>query len=245
MLKIKNLNVSTESNISILKNLNLDVKKGEVHAIMGPNGSGKSTLASVIAGDPKYVIKKGDINFLDENLIDMDPDERAALGLFLSFQYPVEIPGISLNNFIKTALNQKQKALNLKPLSAKQILEKIKENAKILKIDLDFIKRSVNVGFSGGEKKRAEIFQMLMLQPCLSILDETDSGLDIDALKIVAKGVNTLRNNKSSFIIITHYQRLLDYIEPDFVHVLNDGKIIKSGGPEIAKMLEKKGYDWI
>ena len=245
MLKIKNLNVSTESNISILKNLNLDVKKGEVHAIMGPNGSGKSTLASVIAGDPKYVIKKGDINFLDENLIDMDPDERAALGLFLSFQYPVEIPGISLNNFIKTALNQKQKALNLKPLSAKQILEKIKENAKILKIDLDFIKRSVNVGFSGGEKKRAEIFQMLMLQPCLSILDETDSGLDIDALKIVAKGVNTLRNNKSSFIIITHYQRLLDYIEPDFVHVLNDGKIIKSGGPEIAKMLEEKGYDWI
>ena len=245
MLKIKNLNVSTESNISILKNLNLDVKKGEVHAIMGPNGSGKSTLASVIAGDPKYVIKKGDINFLDENLIDIDPDERAALGLFLSFQYPVEIPGISLNNFIKTALNQKQKALNLKPLSAKQILEKIKENAKILKIDLDFIKRSVNVGFSGGEKKRAEIFQMLMLQPCLSILDETDSGLDIDALKIVAKGVNTLRNNKSSFIIITHYQRLLDYIEPDFVHVLNDGKIIKSGGPEIAKMLEEKGYDWI
>jgi len=245
MLKIKNLNVCTESNISILKNLNLDVKKGEVHAIMGPNGSGKSTLASVVAGDPKYVIKKGDVNFLDESLIDMDPDERAALGIFLSFQYPVEIPGISLNNFIKTALNQKQKALNLKPLPAKQILEKIKENAKILKVDLDFIKRSVNVGFSGGEKKRAEIFQMLMLQPRLSILDETDSGLDIDALKIVAKGVNTLRNNKSSFIIITHYQRLLDYIEPDFVHVLSDGKIIKSGGPEIAKMLEKKGYDWI
>jgi len=245
MLKIKNLNVSTESNISILKNLNIDVKKGEVHAIMGPNGSGKSTMASVIAGDPKYVIKKGDINFLNKNLIDLDPNERAALGLFLSFQYPVEIPGISLNNFIKTALNQKQKALNLKPLSAKHILEKIKKNAEILKIDLDFIKRSVNVGFSGGEKKRAEIFQMLMLQPRLSILDETDSGLDIDALKIVAKGVNTLRNNESSFIIITHYQRLLDYIKPDFVHVLNDGKIIKSGGPEIAKMLEEKGYDWI
>jgi len=245
MLKIKNLNVSTETDVSILKNLNLNVNQGEVHAIMGPNGSGKSTLASVIAGDPKYVIKKGGVSFLNENLINLDPEERAAMGLFLSFQYPVEIPGISLNNFIKTALNQKQKALNLKPLSAKKILEKIKENAEILKIDLEFIKRSVNVGFSGGEKKRAEIFQMLMLQPRLSILDETDSGLDIDALKIVAKGVNSLRNKKSSFIIITHYQRLLDYIKPDFVHVLSNGKIIKSGGAEIAKMLEEKGYDWI
>ena len=245
MLKIKNLNVSTENGISILKNLSLSVNKGEVHAIMGPNGSGKSTLASVVAGDPKYVVKKGGISFLGENLIDLEPDERSALGLFLSFQYPVEIPGISLNNFIKTALNQKQKALKLDPLSAKEILAKIKKNAEILKIDLDFIKRSVNVGFSGGEKKRAEIFQMLMLQPCLSILDETDSGLDIDALKIVAKGVNSLRNHNSSFIIITHYQRLLDYIKPDFIHVLHDGKIIKSGGPEIAKMLEEKGYDWI
>jgi len=245
MLKIKDLNVSTENGVSILKNLNLNVNKGEVHAIMGPNGSGKSTLASVIAGDPKYVVKKGGVKFLNKNLIELEPDERSTLGLFLSFQYPVEIPGISLNNFIKTALNQKQKALKLNPFSAKQILEKIKKNAEILKIDLDFIKRSVNVGFSGGEKKRAEIFQMLMLQPCLSILDETDSGLDIDALKIVAKGVNSLRNNDSSFIIITHYQRLLDYIKPDFVHVLNDGKIIKSGGPEIAKMLEEKGYDWI
>jgi Fe-S cluster assembly ATP-binding protein len=245
MLKIKNLNVSTENNISILKNLSLNVNKGEVHAIMGPNGSGKSTLASVVAGDPKYIIKKGSINFLNKNLIDLEPDERAALGLFLSFQYPVEIPGISLNNFIKTALNQKQKALKLEPLSARQILEKIKKNAEILKIDLEFIKRSVNVGFSGGEKKRAEIFQMLMLEPCLSILDETDSGLDIDALKIVAKGVNSLRNKNSSFIIITHYQRLLDYIKPDFVHVLSGGKIIKSGGAEVAKMLEEKGYDWI
>jgi len=245
MLKIKNLNVSTETDFSILKNLNLSVNEGEVHAIMGPNGSGKSTLASVIAGDPKYVIKQGEVNFLNENLVNLDPEERAAMGLFLSFQYPVEIPGISLNNFIKTALNQKQKALNLKPFSAKQILEKIKENAEVLKIDLEFIKRSVNVGFSGGEKKRAEIFQMLMLQPRLSILDETDSGLDIDALKIVAKGVNSLRNKKSSFIIITHYQRLLDYIKPDFVHVLSSGKIIKSGGAEIAKMLEEKGYDWI
>ncbi len=245
MLKIKNLNVSTENNISILKNLSLNVNQGEVHAIMGPNGSGKSTLASVVAGDPKYIIKKGSVDFLNKNLIDLEPDERAALGLFLSFQYPVEIPGISLNNFIKTALNQKQKALKLEPLSAKQILEKIKKNAEILKIDLDFIKRSVNVGFSGGEKKRAEIFQMLMLEPCLSILDETDSGLDIDALKIVAKGVNSLRNKNSSFIIITHYQRLLDYIKPDFVHVLNGGKIIKSGGAEVAKMLEEKGYDWI
>lgn len=245
MLKIKNLNVSTENNISILKTLSLNVNKGEVHAIMGPNGSGKSTLASVVAGDPKYIIKKGSINFLNKNLIDLEPDERAALGLFLSFQYPVEIPGISLNNFIKTALNQKQKALKLEPLSARQILEKIKKNAEILKIDLEFIKRSVNVGFSGGEKKRAEIFQMLMLEPCLSILDETDSGLDIDALKIVAKGVNSLRNKNSSFIIITHYQRLLDYIKPDFVHVLSGGKIIKSGGAEVAKMLEEKGYDWI
>ncbi len=245
MLKIKDLNVSTENGVSILKNLNLNVNKGEVHAIMGPNGSGKSTLASVIAGDPKYVVEKGEVSFLNKNLIELDPDERSTLGLFLSFQYPVEIPGISLNNFIKTALNQKQKALKLDPFSAKQILDKIKKNAEILKIDLDFIKRSVNVGFSGGEKKRAEIFQMLMLQPCLSILDETDSGLDIDALKIVANGVNSLRNNDSSFIIITHYQRLLDYIKPDFVHVLNDGKIIKSGGAEIAKMLEEKGYDWI
>ena len=245
MLKIKDLNVSTENGVSILKNLNLNVNKGEVHAIMGPNGSGKSTLASVIAGDPKYIVEKGEVSFLNKNLIELDPDERSTLGLFLSFQYPVEIPGISLNNFIKTALNQKQKALKLDPFSAKQILDKIKKNAEILKIDLDFIKRSVNVGFSGGEKKRAEIFQMLMLQPCLSILDETDSGLDIDALKIVAKGVNSLRNNDSSFIIITHYQRLLDYIKPDFVHVLNDGKIIKSGGAEIAKMLEEKGYDWI
>tara|TARA_B100001758_G_C18400186_1_gene608494 strand:+ start:1735 stop:2472 length:738 start_codon:yes stop_codon:yes gene_type:complete len=245
MLKIKNLNVSTENDTSILKSLNLNVNKGEVHAIMGPNGSGKSTLASVVAGDPKYVVKKGSISFLDENLIDLEPDERSALGLFLSFQYPVEIPGISLNNFIKTALDQKQKALKLDPLPAKEILAKIKKNAEILKIDLDFIKRSVNVGFSGGEKKRAEIFQMLMLQPRLSILDETDSGLDIDALKIVAKGVNSLRNNNSSFIIITHYQRLLNYIKPDFIHVLHDGKIIKSGGAEIAKMLEEKGYDWI
>jgi len=245
MLKIKNLHVSTESNISILKGLNLEINKGEVHAIMGPNGSGKSTLASIIAGDPKYVITSGEIMFDGRSLIDLEPEERASMGLFLSFQYPVEIPGISLNNFIKTALNQKQKALNKKPFSAKEILEKIKKNAEILKIDLDFIKRSVNVGFSGGEKKRAEIFQMLMLQPQLSILDETDSGLDIDALKIVAKGVNSLRNNNSSFIIITHYQRLLDYIQPDFVHVLNKGEIIKSGGSNIAKMLEEKGYDWI
>jgi len=245
MLKIKNLHVSTESNISILKGLNLEVNKGEVHAIMGPNGSGKSTLASIIAGDPKYVITSGEIMFNGKSLIDLEPEERASMGLFLSFQYPVEIPGISLNNFIKTALNQKQKALNKKPFSAKEILEKIKKNAEILKIDLDFIKRSVNVGFSGGEKKRAEVFQMLMLQPQLSILDETDSGLDIDALKIVAKGVNSSRNNNSSFIIITHYQRLLDHIQPDFVHVLNKGEIIKSGGSNIAKMLEEKGYDWI
>tara|TARA_Y100001933_G_scaffold257661_1_gene304434 strand:- start:592 stop:1329 length:738 start_codon:yes stop_codon:yes gene_type:complete len=245
MLKIKNLEVNTETEIPILKGLNLDVKEGEVHAIMGPNGSGKSTLASVISGDPKYVIKGGVLEFLGEDVSEMDPEERAAIGLFLSFQYPVEIPGISLNNFIKTALNQKQKSLGLEPFSAKEILARIKENANALKINLDFIKRSVNVGFSGGEKKRAEIFQMLMLNPKLSILDETDSGLDIDALKIVASGVNKLRNENNSFIIITHYQRLLDYIKPDFVHVLSDGKIIKSGGPEIAKMLEEKGYDWI
>ena len=245
MLKIKNLKVSTESDISILNGLNLAVGPGEVHAIMGPNGSGKSTLASVIAGDPKYIITEGDINFLNEEIKELEPEERAALGLFLSFQYPIEIPGISLNNFIKTSLNQKQKALGQEPFSAKKILEEIKKNAEILKIDLDFIKRFVNVGFSGGEKKRAEIFQMLMLQPKLSILDETDSGLDIDALKIVANGVNSLRNKENSFIIITHYQRLLDYIKPDYVHVLSEGKIIKSGGPEIAKMLEENGYDWI
>ena len=245
MLKIKNLEVNTETEIPILKGLNLDVKEGEVHAIMGPNGSGKSTLASVISGDPKYVIKGGVLEFLGEDVSEMDPEERAAIGLFLSFQYPVEIPGISLNNFIKTALNQKQKSLGLEPFSAKEILARIKENANALKINLDFIKRSVNVGFSGGEKKRAEIFQMLMLNPKLSILDETDSGLDIDALKIVASGVNKLRNENNSFIIITHYQRLLDHIKPDFVHVLSEGKIIKSGGPEIAKMLEEKGYDWI
>ncbi len=245
MLKIKNLKVNTETEIPILKGLNLDVKDGEVHAIMGPNGSGKSTLASVISGDPKYVVKDGLLEFLGKDVSEMDPEERAAIGLFLSFQYPVEIPGISLNNFIKTALNQKQKSLGLEPFSAKEILARIKENANALKINLDFIKRSVNVGFSGGEKKRAEIFQMLMLNPKLSILDETDSGLDIDALKIVASGVNKLRNENNSFIIITHYQRLLDYITPDFVHVLSDGKIIKSGGPEIAKMLEEKGYDWI
>ena len=245
MLKIKNLEASTETEIPILKGLSLDVKEGEVHAIMGPNGSGKSTLASVISGDPKYIIKGGALEFLGEDVSEMDPEERAAIGLFLSFQYPVEIPGISLNNFIKTALNQKQKSLGLEPFSAKEILARIKENANALKINLDFIKRSVNVGFSGGENKRAEIFQMLMLNPKLSILDETDSGLDIDALKIVASGVNRLRNKNNSFIIITHYQRLLDYIKPDYVHVLSDGKIIKSGGPEIAKMLEEKGYDWI
>ena len=244
MLKINNLKANIDKK-SILNGFNLEIKAGEVHAIMGPNGSGKSTLASVISGDPKYVIKEGVLEFLGEDVSEMDPEERAAIGLFLSFQYPVEIPGISLNNFIKTALNQKQKSLGLEPFSAKEILARIKENANALKINLDFIKRSVNVGFSGGEKKRAEIFQMLMLNPKLSILDETDSGLDIDALKIVASGVNRLRNENNSFIIITHYQRLLDYIRPDYVHVLSDGKIIKSGGPEIAKMLEEKGYDWI
>ena len=242
MLKIKNLNVSTENDTSILKSLNLNVNKGEVHAIMGPNGSGKSTLASVVAGDPKYVVKKGSISFLDENLIDLEPDERSALGLFLSFQYPVEIPGISLNNFIKTALNQKQKALKLDPLPAKEILAKIKKNAEILKIDLDFIKRSVNVGFSGGEKKKNEILQMKVLEPSLSILDETDSGLDIDALKTVANGVNSSRNEYNSFLVITHYQRLLNFIKPDFVHVLSNGRIVKSGKMELAEQLEKTGY---
>ena len=245
MLKIKNLEVNTETEIPILKGLNLDIKEGEVHAIMGPNGSGKSTLASVISGDPKYVIKGGVLEFLGEDVSEMDPEERAAIGLFLSFQYPVEIPGISLNNFIKTALNQKQKSLGLEPFSAKEILTRIKDNANALKINLDFIKRSVNVGFSGGEKKRAEIFQMLMLNPKLSILDETDSGLDIDALKTVAKGVNKLKSKENATIVITHYQRLLDYIIPDFVHVLNDGKIIKTGDKTLALELENKGYDWL
>lgn len=245
MLKIKNLSVSTLDNNRILNNLNLNVGRGEVHAIMGPNGSGKSTLASVIAGDPKYIINNGEVSFLNKNIKDLNPEERAYLGLFLSFQYPVEIPGISLNNFIKTALNQKQKGLGLGPIPPKDLLKKIKKTSEILRINLDFLRRPINVGFSGGEKKRAEIFQMLMLGPRLSILDETDSGLDIDALKIVAKGVNSLRSKNDSFIIITHYQRLLNYIKPDHIHVLNNGTIIKSGGPEIASMLEEKGYDWI
>ena len=235
MLKIKDLHASIEDT-KILKGINLEVNAGEVHAIMGPNGSGKSTLSAVIAGNEDYEIDKGSISFEQEDLLELAPEERAHKGLFLSFQYPVEIPGISVSNFIKTSLNQKRKGNGLDPISAPDLLKDIKKG---------YLSRDMNEGFSGGEKKRNEIFQMAMLNPKLAILDETDSGLDIDALKIVANGVNTLKSEKNATIVITHYQRLLDYIIPDFVHVLYDGKIIKSGDRNLALELEKKGYDWI
>lgn len=246
LLKIKNLKVKVEKeNIEILKGINLEVNKGEIHAVMGPNGSGKSTLASVLAGKEGYTITEGEIIYKNKNLLDMKADERAKEGLFLAFQYPVEIPGVSNVNFIKTALNEKREYLGLEPLSSSDFLKLFKEKQKLVQLDELLTARSVNEGFSGGEKKRNEIFQMLMLEPDLSILDETDSGLDIDALKLVSKGVNTLKNNKNAFIIITHYQRLLNYIIPDFVHVLYDGKIVKSGNKTLALELEEKGYDWI
>ena len=242
MLKIENLHVSVDGK-KILKGINLEVKKGEIHAIMGPNGSGKSTLSSVISGHEDYEITKGDIYFKDENIEDLSADERAHKGIFMSFQYPVEIPGVTVTNFIKTAINSNLKARGLEEMPANKMLSKIREKANLLEIDSKFLSRSLNEGFSGGEKKRNEIFQMAMLEPSLSILDETDSGLDIDALKIVSDGVNSLRNNQNSFLIITHYQRLLNYIKPDFVHVLKDGKIIKTGGFELALELEKQGYE--
>lgn len=244
MLRIKNLRAGIEDK-EILRGIDLDVKPGEVHAIMGPNGSGKSTLASVIAGNETYEVTEGDIEFLNESILELSPDERAHKGIFLSFQYPVEIPGVSTTNFIKTAINAKRKANGLEDLPARDMLKLIREKSELLEMDRKFLSRSLNEGFSGGEKKRNEIFQMAMLEPSLAILDETDSGLDIDALKIVANGVNKLRNENNAVIVITHYQRLLDYIVPDFVHVLHNGKIVKSGSKELAHELEDKGYDWL
>lgn len=244
MIHIENLHAGIEDK-DILKGINLDVKAGEVHAIMGPNGSGKSTLSSVIAGNETYEVSEGDILLDNESILELSPDERAHKGVFMSFQYPVEIPGVSTTNFVKTAINEKRKAQGLEDLPAKDMLKLIREKSELLEMDRKFLSRSLNEGFSGGEKKRNEIFQMAMLEPKLAILDETDSGLDIDALKIVANGVNKLRNKDNAVIVITHYQRLLDYIVPDFVHVLHNGKIVKSGGKELALELEAKGYDWL
>ena len=244
MLKIENLKAGVDG-VEILKGINLSVNSGEVHAIMGPNGSGKSTLSSVIAGDETYEVSSGSILFDDEDLLDLDPDQRAHKGVFLSFQYPVEIPGISVSNFIKAAITEKRKVLGLDPMPAKDLLAKMREKMELLNMKPGYLSRNMNEGFSGGEKKRNEIFQMAMLEPKLAILDETDSGLDIDALKVVANGVNKLKKNNNATIVITHYQRLLDYIVPDYVHVLHNGRIIKSGGKELAHQLEEKGYDWI
>ncbi len=244
MLQIKNLHAGVEEK-EILKGINLNIKAGEVHAIMGPNGSGKSTLASVIAGKEEFEVLKGEMTFEGEDISELDPEERAHKGLFLSFQYPIEIPGVSVTNFVKTAINENRKAKGEKDMPAGEMLKMIKEKADMLEIDRKFLSRSLNEGFSGGEKKRNEIFQMAMLEPKLAILDETDSGLDIDALKVVANGVNKLKSKDNAVLLITHYQRLLDYIVPDFVHVLMDGKIVKSGTKELAYELEEKGYDWI
>ncbi len=244
MLSIKNLHANINDK-EILKGINLEIKPGEVHAIMGPNGSGKSTLSSVIAGKEDYVVTKGSVVLNGENLEDLAPEERAHKGIFLSFQYPVEIPGVTVTNFIKTAINESRKAKGQEELPAKDMLKLIREKADLLEIDRKFLSRSLNEGFSGGEKKRNEIFQMAMLEPKLAILDETDSGLDIDALKIVSNGVNKLKSGDNAVVVITHYQRLLDYIVPDFVNVLYNGKIVKSGGKDLAMELEKKGYDWL
>ncbi len=244
MLKINNLHASVEDK-AILKGINLHVKPGEVHAIMGPNGSGKSTLASVVAGKEEYEVDEGEILLDGENIDELGPEERAHKGVFLSFQYPVEIPGVSVTNFMKTAINETRKAKGLEDMPANEMLKMIREKSEMLEIDRKFLSRSLNEGFSGGEKKRNEIFQMAMLEPKLAILDETDSGLDIDALRIVANGVNKLKSKDNAVIVITHYQRLLDYIVPDYVHVLHDGKIVKSGSKDLAHELEAKGYDWI
>lgn len=244
MLKIKNLHARVEDK-DILRGIDLEVNAGEVHAIMGPNGSGKSTLAAVIAGKEEFEITKGSVEFNGENLEDAAPEERAHKGIFLSFQYPVEIPGVSVTNFIKTAINESRKARGMEDMPAKDMLKLLREKSEMLKIDRKFLSRSLNEGFSGGEKKRNEIFQMAMLEPKLAILDETDSGLDIDALRVVADGVNKLKSKDNAVIVITHYQRLLEYIVPDFVHVIHNGKIVKSGGKELALELEAKGYDWL
>ena len=244
MLEIKNLHASVD-NKEILKGINLVVKPGEVHAIMGPNGAGKSTLASIVAGKDEFEVTKGEVLLEGQDLASDAPEERAHKGIFLSFQYPIEIPGVTVTNFMKTAINESRKARGQEDMPANEMLKMIKEKAELLEIDRKFLSRSLNEGFSGGEKKRYEIFQMAMLEPKIAILDETDSGLDIDALRIVAAGVNKLRSKDNAVVVITHYQRLLDYIVPDFVHVLYDGRIVKSGGPELALELEEKGYDWI
>ena len=244
MLSIDNLHASVEGK-SILNGINLDVKAGEIHAIMGPNGSGKSTLSSVIAGNEDYEVTKGDIVFKNENIIELSAEERAHKGIFMSFQYPIEIPGVTVTNFIKTAINSNLKARGEDEMPANIMLKKIREKAELLEIDSRFLSRSLNEGFSGGEKKRNEVFQMAMLEPKLAVLDETDSGLDIDALKIISKGINTFMNQDKAIILITHYQRLLDYVKPNYVHVMQNGKIIKTGGADLAKELEKKGYEWL
>ncbi|MNK12648.1 putative ATP-dependent transporter SufC [compost metagenome] len=244
MLSIKNIHANVEGK-EILKGINLEIKAGEVHAIMGPNGSGKSTLASVLAGREQYEVTAGEVSFLDKDLLELSPEDRAREGLFLAFQYPVEIPGVSTTNFIKAAVNEKRKYHGLEPLDSVSFLKIMKEKMKLVEIDQSLLSRSINEGFSGGEKKRNEIFQMAMLEPKLAILDETDSGLDIDALRIVANGINKLHSPERAVLVITHYQRLLDYIQPDYVHVLYNGRIVKSGTKELALELEEKGYDFI
>lgn len=244
MLKIRNLHAVVEEQ-EILKGVDLDVKAGEIHAVMGPNGSGKSTLASVLAGNPKFEVTRGQITYNDKDLLELEPEERACEGLFLSFQYPVEIPGVSMVNFMRAAINEQRKYRGEEPITATDFLKLMRDKRELLGMDSQLVSRSVNEGFSGGEKKKNEIFQMAMISPKLSILDETDSGLDIDALRVVAEGVNKLQTKDNATVLITHYQRLLEYIKPDKVHVLLDGKIVRSGGPELALELEKKGYDWL
>lgn len=244
MLEVKNLH-ATINGKEILKGINLVIKTGEVHAIMGPNGSGKSTLSAVLVGNPMYEVTQGEVTFNGKDLLAMAPEDRAHEGLFLSFQYPVEIPGVSMTNFMRAAINEKRKYQGKEPMSAGDFIKLMKEKRKVVELDSKLSNRSVNEGFSGGEKKRNEIFQMAMLEPTLSILDETDSGLDVDALRVVAEGVNKLKRPDTSTIVITHYDRLLDLIKPDIVHVLFNGRIVKTGGPELAKEIEDKGYDWI
>lgn len=244
MLKIKNLHASIEGE-EILKGVNLEVKKGEIHAIMGPNGSGKSTLASILAGRDLFTVTEGEVIYNGKDLLEMVPEERAREGIFLGFQYPIEIPGVSMMNFLKTAVNEQRKAKGIEPMKSSDFLKMMREKKKIVEINSNLTNRSVNEGFSGGEKKRNEIFQMAMLEPKLAILDETDSGLDIDALRVVANGVNKLKSDDNATIVITHYQRLLNYIVPDHVHVLYGGQIVKSGDKSLALELEEKGYDWL